>query len=67
MDTIKSIRIVPKECGCFKGGIRMVEVIIGTLIVGYTGFVIYRKSKDVKEGKSCCSNCSSCPSKDKCK
>jgi hypothetical protein len=45
----------------------MAEFIIGALILGYTGFVIFRKAKDVKEGKSCCSECSSCPSKDKCK
>ncbi|NLP35608.1 MAG: FeoB-associated Cys-rich membrane protein [Clostridiales bacterium] len=45
----------------------MAELVIGGLILGYTGFVIYRKSKDIKEGKSCCSECSSCISKSKCK
>ncbi|HHU74421.1 MAG TPA: FeoB-associated Cys-rich membrane protein [Clostridiales bacterium] len=44
----------------------MPGIIIGILIVAYTGFIIYRKSKDIKEGKSCCSGCSSCPSKEKC-
>ncbi|NLP17046.1 MAG: FeoB-associated Cys-rich membrane protein [Clostridiales bacterium] len=40
--------------------------IIGSLILGYTGFVIYKKVKDVKAGKSCCSGCSGCPSREKC-
>jgi hypothetical protein len=44
----------------------MVGIILGVLIVGYTGFVIYKKTKDVKEGKSCCGGCSSCQMQDKC-
>lgn len=44
----------------------MAGIILGVLIIGYTGFVIYRKAKDVKAGKSCCSGCSSCPAKDRC-
>jgi hypothetical protein len=44
----------------------MVPIIIGILIIGYTAFVVYRKSKNIKEGKSCCSGCSSCPSKEGC-
>jgi hypothetical protein len=41
-------------------------IIIGALVLGYTGYVIYCKVKDVKEGKSCCGSCSSCPFKGKC-
>lgn len=40
--------------------------IIGALIVAYTVFIIYKKVKDTKAGKSCCSGCSGCPSRDKC-
>ncbi|HHU70433.1 MAG TPA: FeoB-associated Cys-rich membrane protein [Clostridiales bacterium] len=45
----------------------MVPYIIGALILGYTGFVVYKKAKDVKAGKSCCSSCSGCPIEGKCK
>ncbi len=45
----------------------MAGIIIVAIILAYTGFVIYKKSKDVKAGKSCCGGCSSCPMKDKCK
>lgn len=44
----------------------MVGYVIGALILGYTGFIIYKKTKDIKAGKSCCGGCSSCGSKDKC-
>lgn len=44
----------------------MPGIIIGILILGYTGFVIYKKTKDIKKGKSCCGGCSSCPIKEKC-
>lgn len=44
----------------------MVELFLGILIIGYTGFVIYKKARDVKAGKSCCSGCSTCPSSQKC-
>lgn len=44
----------------------MVEYIIGAVIVAYTGYVIYKKTKDIKAGKSCCGGCSSCQSKGKC-
>ncbi|MBB2181944.1 FeoB-associated Cys-rich membrane protein [Lachnospiraceae bacterium MD1] len=44
----------------------MAEIIIVSLIVAYTGFVIYKKAKDRKEGKSCCGGCSSCPGEAKC-
>lgn len=40
--------------------------VIGALIIGYTGFIIYKKIKDVKAGKSCCSGCTGCPSREKC-
>lgn len=43
------------------------EIIIGLLILAYTGFVIYKKVKDTKAGKSCCGGCTSCGAKDKCK
>ncbi len=45
----------------------MPGIIIGTLIIGYTIFVIYKKSKDLKAGKSCCGGCSDCSMKGKCK
>ena len=44
----------------------MAGIILGVIIVSYTGYVIYRKTKDVKAGKSCCGGCSSCQMKDKC-
>jgi hypothetical protein len=44
----------------------MTGIVIGVLILGYTGFVIYKKTKDMKAGKTCCGGCSSCPSKGKC-
>lgn len=40
--------------------------VIGTIILGYTGFIIYKRIKDVKAGKSCCSGCSGCPSRNRC-
>jgi hypothetical protein len=49
-----------------KEGNKMVAYVLGALILGYTGFIIYRKAKDVKAGKSCCSGCSGCPSKEVC-
>jgi len=45
----------------------MVGIIIGVLIVGYTGFIIYKKSKDLKAGKTCCGGCSTCHYSEKCK
>lgn len=45
----------------------MVGFIIGAIIVAYTAYIIYKKSKDVKAGKSCCGGCSSCQSKGCCK
>jgi hypothetical protein len=44
----------------------MVGIILGILIIGYTGYVIIKKTKDAKAGKSCCDGCSSCQAKDKC-
>jgi hypothetical protein len=44
----------------------MVGIIIGAVIVAYTGIIIYKKTKDLKAGKSCCGGCDSCPSKGKC-
>lgn len=44
----------------------MVEFILGIVILGYTGFIVYKKSKDLKAGKSCCGGCSSCSTKGKC-
>jgi hypothetical protein len=49
-----------------KGDDFMPGIMIGVLIIGYTAFIIYKKAKDVKEGKSCCSGCSGCSSKNKC-
>jgi hypothetical protein len=45
----------------------MPGIILAVLILVYTGFIIYKKTKDVKAGKSCCDGCSSCPSKGNCK
>lgn len=44
----------------------MVAYIVVAIILGYTGFIIYKRVKDLKAGKSCCGGCSSCPSKGKC-
>lgn len=44
----------------------MAGIILAIIILGYTGFVIYKKAKDVKAGKSCCGGCSSCPMNEKC-
>ncbi|MDD3172384.1 MAG: FeoB-associated Cys-rich membrane protein [Herbinix sp.] len=44
----------------------MIGIVLGAFIIGYTGFVIYKKTKDIKAGKSCCGGCSSCSSKNKC-
>ncbi|NLO09062.1 MAG: FeoB-associated Cys-rich membrane protein [Clostridiales bacterium] len=44
----------------------MLAYVLGALIIGYTGFILYKKAKDVKAGKSCCSGCSGCPSREKC-
>jgi hypothetical protein len=48
----------------------MPGIIIGAIILAYTIFVIYKRVKDLKAGKSCCgdscSSCSGCSSKDKC-
>ena len=46
----------------------MAGIILVVLIIAYTGFIVYKKTKDVKAGKSCCGgdSCSSCPSKGKC-
>lgn len=45
----------------------MAGIILAVVILAYTGFIIYRKSKDVKAGKSCCGGCDSCGMKGKCK
>ncbi|MBH1940348.1 FeoB-associated Cys-rich membrane protein [Mobilitalea sibirica] len=45
----------------------MPAIILIALILSYTGFIIYKKTKDLKEGKSCCGGCSSCSSKGECK
>lgn len=44
----------------------MIEWIILGLILLYSGWVIYKKVKDVKKGKYCSCGCSDCPSKIKC-
>ncbi len=44
----------------------MVELLIAAAIVGYTGFVIYKRGKDLKAGKSCCGGCGNCSAKEKC-
>lgn len=44
----------------------MEAIAIVSVIIGYTSFVIYKRVKNIKAGKSCCGGCSSCPLKDKC-
>ncbi len=44
----------------------MPGIILGVIILTYTGYVIYKKTKNLKEGKGCCGGCSSCASKGKC-
>ncbi len=44
----------------------MAGIVLGAVIIAYTGFVIYKKTKDMKAGKSCCGGCTSCSSKEKC-
>lgn len=43
----------------------MHNIMIGTIIIGYTGFIIYKKNKDRKAGKTCCGGCVSCSTKGK--
>ena len=38
----------------------MATVIIGVLIVLYSGYIIYRKIKDLKQGKYCGCGCDHC-------
>ncbi|HWT27808.1 MAG TPA: FeoB-associated Cys-rich membrane protein [Mobilitalea sp.] len=40
--------------------------IIGGIIIIYTAFIIYRKVKDTKAGKSCCGGCDGCSMKGNC-
>lgn len=44
----------------------MAGYLIGAVILAYTGYIIYKKTKDVKAGKSCCGGCDNCQSKNKC-
>ena len=44
----------------------MVGIVLAIVIISYTGFIIYKKSKDVKAGKSCCGGCSNCQMSEKC-
>ncbi|ROR26412.1 attachment p12 family protein [Mobilisporobacter senegalensis] len=45
----------------------MAEIIIVVLIVLYTGFIIYKKAKDMKKGKFCNCGRDDCPSATKCR
>lgn len=38
-------------------------IVIGILIAAYAGVVIYKKAKDIKNGKFCSCGCSECASK----
>ncbi len=38
----------------------LIEVLLGVAIFSYTGYVVYKKVKDLKAGKTCCGGCSSC-------
>ena len=44
----------------------MGEIILLGVILSYAGYVVYKKTKDLKEGKGCGCGCSSCPSKSSC-
>jgi hypothetical protein len=44
----------------------MAAYIIAALVLGYTMFILIKKGRDLKAGKSCCSGCSSCPARGKC-
>ncbi len=44
----------------------MAGIILGIIILTYTGYIIYKKTKDLKEGKSCCGGCDSCGSRGNC-
>lgn len=44
-----------------KGEIYMLPIIIGLVIAGYVGYLIYRQVKNVKAGNFC-GSCSGCPS-----
>ncbi|NLC45453.1 MAG: FeoB-associated Cys-rich membrane protein [Clostridiales bacterium] len=43
----------------------MPTIIIGLVIAGYTGYLIYRQISNVKKGNFC-GNCSACPSSKRC-
>lgn len=43
----------------------MIAYVIGAVIVGYTGYLIYRQVKNVKE-KNYCGHCAGCPSAKAC-
>lgn len=44
-----------------KGQINMLPIIIGLVIAGYTGYLIYRQVKNAKAGNFC-GSCGGCPS-----
>lgn len=44
----------------------MTTILILIVISSYTGYVLYKKYKDIKKGKFCNCGCDSCPSKGKC-
>ena len=44
----------------------MAGIVLAVIILGYTGFVIYKKAKAMKKEKSCCCGCSSCSAHGKC-
>jgi hypothetical protein len=53
----------------------IIEILLGGSIITYTGYIVYKRFKDLKAGKSCCggnssnsgcSSCASCASKGKC-
>ncbi len=44
----------------------MAELVIAVVILGYTGYVIFKRVKDLRAGKSCCGGCSGCAAKEKC-
>lgn len=49
-----------------KEEVLMAGIILGIIILTYTGYIIYKKTKDLKEGKSCCGGCDSCGARGKC-
>lgn len=60
------IYVIYKRTMFFEGVITMVTILILVGICSYSGYVLYKKYKDIKKGKFCSCGCDSCPSKSNC-